>query len=158
LRQTIVVLGGLLLAAASPLYGQSGETGRLHDMINQHREAVACPALAWHQGAAVVAQYRSADMDRRDYFDHTDPDGRTFIDELASAGIQAWGTIAENIALTQAGAESALELWVESPPHRRNLDFCAFTHQAIGLSSGYWTQILLAQPKRLGRGAMGDLP
>ena len=158
MRQTIVVLGGLLLAAGSPLYGQSGEIGRLHSMINQHREAVGCQALVWHEGAAVVAQRRSVDMDRRDYFDHTDPDGRTFIDELAAAGIQAWGTIAENIALTQAGAGSTLELWVESPPHRRNLDFCAFTHQAIGLSSGYWTQILLAQPRTPGRGARRDPP
>ena len=157
MRQTIVVLGGLLLAAGSLSYGQSGEAGRLHRMVNEHREAVGCQVLVWHQGAADIAQHRSVDMDQRDYFDHTNPDGRTFVDELAAAGIAAWGTVAENIALTQAGPASALELWVESPPHRRNLDFCAFTHQAIGLSSGYWTQILLAQPK-LGQGALGDLP
>lgn len=158
MRHTIAVLGGLVLAVGSQGLAQAGDIGRLHEMINQHRETVGCQALIWHEGAAVVAQQRSVDMDRRDYFDHVAPDGSTFIDNLTSAGITAWGTVAENIALTQAGADSAMELWVESPPHRRNLDFCAFTHQAIGLSSGYWTQILLAQPKRLGRGVTEDLP
>ena len=121
MRHVIVVLGGLLLAASSTAYGQSGEVGKLHTLINDHRDAIGCPRLIWHPAAAVVAESRSRDMDVRDYFDHTDPDGRTFIDELASAGIHAWGTVAENIALTQAGADSAMELWLESPPHRRNL-------------------------------------
>lgn len=158
MRQALALMAGLVLTAGSAAYAQSGEVRRLHDLVNLHRDSIGCQRLLWHPGAAVVAINRSRDMARRDYFDHTDPDGRTFVDELDAAGVSAWGTVAENIALTQAGAESAMELWVESPPHRRNLDYCAFTHQAIGESSGYWTQILLAQPKRLGRGATRELP
>jgi uncharacterized protein YkwD len=158
MRHAWCVAVGLLLVVTTPIFAQEGEVAKLHRLVNQHRYSIGCQRLLWHPGAAVVAVNRSRDMERRDYFGHTDPDGRTFVDELDAAGISAWGTVAENIALTQAGAESAMELWVESPPHRKNLDYCAFTHQAIGESSGYWTQILLAQPKRLGRGAMGDLP
>ncbi len=148
MRRSIHLVIWTLLLGSSAAYGQSGEIGRLHSMINAHRETVGCAPLAWHSGAAAIAQHRSDDMDRRNYFDHTTPDGRTFIQDLEDAGIDTWGSVGENIALTQAGAASAIELWVDSRPHRRNLENCSYTHQAIGESSGFWTQILLAQPKR----------
>jgi uncharacterized protein YkwD len=116
-------------------------------MINGHRERIGCEALEWHAAAAVIAQARSADMYRRNYFDHETPDGRTFIHDLEDAGIEAWGSVAENIALTLAGPASALELWLDSRPHRRNLESCTYTHQALGESAGFWTQILISQPK-----------
>jgi len=135
------------MAGSSMAYGQSGEIERLHELINAHRETVGCESLAWYAGAAVVAQSRSTDMDRRNYFDHKTPEGRTFIQDLKDASIETWGSIGENIALTQAGPASAFELWVDSKPHRENLENCSFTHQAIGESSGFWTQILMAHPK-----------
>lgn len=64
--------------------------------------------------------------------------------------MEAWGSTAENIALTQAGAPSALEMWRDSPPHRRSLDNCSYTHHGLGERGGVWTQILLAHPKRPG--------
>jgi len=146
-RRSIGPVICLLLAGSSVAYGQSSDVERLHDLINMHRETIGCPSLAWHAGAATVAQDRSADMDNRNYFDHKSPEGRTFIQELEDARIETRGSMGENIALTQAGPASALELWVDSKPHRENLENCAFTHQAIGESSGFWTQILLAHPK-----------
>lgn len=147
MRRTIGTLGVFLLTAGSLAFGQSGEVGRLHRMINRHRERIGCRSVEWHPGAAEIARHRSADMERRNYFDHETPEGRTFIQDLEEAGIDTWGSVAENIALTQAGPGSALELWLDSRSHRRNIENCAFTHQAIGESAGFWTQILLAQPK-----------
>jgi len=147
-RRSLVLVFWLLVIGRSVAVAQSSEVGRLHNLINNYRESVGCASLSWHAGASVVARYRSSDMDRRNYFDHKTPEGRTFIDELESADIQTWGGIGENIALTQAGAESALELWIDSKPHRQNIENCSYTHQAIGESSGFWTQILLAQPKQ----------
>ena len=148
MRRSILLVIWLLLLGSSAANGQSDEVERLHRMINAHRESVGCAPLAWHSGAAAIAQHRSADMDRRNYFDHTTPDGRTFIQDLTDAGIDTWGSVGENIALTQAGAASAIELWIDSRPHRRNIENCSYTHEAIGESSGFWTQILLAQPKK----------
>ncbi len=148
MRRSLVLAFWLLVVGRSVAVAQSGEVGRLHNLINSHRESIGCAPLTWHAGAAVVARNRSSDMDRRNYFDHKTPEGRTFIDELESADIKTWGGIGENIALTQAGAESALELWIDSKPHRQNIEDCSYTHQAIGESSGFWTQILLAQPKQ----------
>lgn len=142
-----VVMMAVVLCPAS-LAGQTGQAARLHKMINQHRERVGCTPLAWHAPSAEIAAARSADMHERRYFDHVTPEGRDVFDDLGDAGIQAWGSVAENIALTQAGPSSVLELWLESRPHRRNIDNCAFTHEALGERAGLWTQILLAQPKR----------
>ena len=124
-----------------------GPEGRLHTLVNAHRERIGCKALGWHDGAADVAESRSADMIRRRYFDHVTPDGRSVFDLLADAGVRAWGSMAENIALTQAGPDAVLELWRESHGHRRNLENCAFTHQGLGERGGVWTQILVAQPR-----------
>ena len=135
------------LAAPGAAVGQSGPVARLHELVNDHRDLAACPPLAWHAPSATVAEERSADMVRRRYFDHRTPDGRTVFDEVADAGIEAHGSIAENIALTRAGPASVMELWRESPPHRRNLDDCSFTHHGLGERDGVWTQILLARPK-----------
>jgi uncharacterized protein YkwD len=138
------MVGSLLFPAAGA--AQSGQAARLHDMINSHREEIGCTPLAWHGIAATVAAARSADMHERRYFDHVAPDGRNVFHELADAGIAARGSIAENIALTQAGPSSVMELWIESPPHRRNIDDCAFTHEALAVRAGLWTQILLDRP------------
>lgn len=124
-----------------------GPEGRLHALVNQRRSVIGCLPLTWHAPSAAIAEDRSADMIARRYFDHVNPDGRTVFDQLSEAGIGARGNIAENIALTQAGPSAVLELWRDSPPHRKNLDDCAFTHEAIGERGGVWTQILLDRPK-----------
>jgi len=150
LRLAVFALAAAALGAATPAPAQTpaGPEARLHELVNRHRESIGCLPLRWHEPSAAVAEARSTDMVARRYFDHVAPDGRTVFDQVAAAGIEAWGSIAENIALTQAGAPSVLELWRDSPPHRRNLDNCAFTHQGLGERGGVWTQILLAQPKR----------
>lgn len=161
-RATVGLAAGLFLLLFLPSIGMAqsdrfgtppgGPEGRLHTMVNAHRERIGCKALDWHDDAAGVAEARSADMLRRGYFDHVTPDGRSVFDELADAGVRAWGRMAENIALTQAGPDAVLELWRESPGHRRNLENCAFTHQGLGERGGVWTQILVAQPRTPGVG------
>ncbi|MFW6085058.1 MAG: CAP domain-containing protein [Gemmatimonadota bacterium] len=142
-----LALSVVSLGLAAEGTAQSGPEARLHELVNHHREAAGCPPLLWHEPSAAVAEGRSADMVRRGYFDHRTPDGSTVFDEVAEAGIEAYGSIAENIALTQSGPASVMELWRESSPHRRNLDDCSFTHHGLGEREGVWTQILLARPK-----------
>lgn len=148
LVRAYVALATLAIAAPAAAQTPAGPEARLHELVNRHRASVGCLPLRWHAAAAVVAEARSADMIDRRYFDHVTPDGRDVFDELADAGIAARGSTAENIALTQAGAPSALEMWRDSPPHRRSLDNCSFTHQGLGEHAGVWTQILLAHPNR----------
>lgn len=151
-RSAAFVIAFLVLAVSQPgaatqASAQESPEARLHALVNYHRDAAGCPRLLWHEPSAAVAEERSADMVRRRYFDHRTPDGRTVFNLVGEAGIEAHGSIAENIALTPAGPASVMELWRESSPHRRNLDDCSFTHHGLGEREGVWTQILLAQPK-----------
>lgn len=148
LAAAFLAVAHLAPAGHAAAQAPGGPEGRLHELVNRHRASVGCLALRWHAAAASVAAARSADMIARRYFDHVTPDGRDVFDELADAGVEAWGSTAENIALTQAGASSALEMWRDSPPHRRSLDNCSYTHHGLGERGGVWTQILLAHPKR----------
>ena len=118
----------------------------LHSMVNLHRESRGCEPLAWHEGTARVAEAHSEDMYRLDYFDHLAPDGTDVSRRLLEGGVTWHGAIAENIALTVRGPGIVIDLWVDSPPHRQNLEDCAFTHHGIGLSRDRWTQVLIEDP------------
>lgn len=144
MRRIYGLVAAVFILCPAALSAQAGDAARLHRMINAHRDRIGCAPLAWHAPSAGVAMRRSADMHEHGYFDHVSPDGRTVFDELREAGVEA-RSMAENIALTQAGSSSALELWLESPPHRRNIDDCAL----LAVRAGLWTQILLAQPRRV---------
>jgi uncharacterized protein YkwD len=115
-------------------------------MVNRHRESAGCHPLAWHEGTANVAEAHSEDMYRQDYFDHRAPDGTDVFRRLLEGGVTWHGSIAENIALTVRGPGTVLELWLDSPPHRRNVEDCAFTHHGLGLFRDRWTQVLIENP------------
>jgi uncharacterized protein YkwD len=118
----------------------------LHRLINRQRMAAGCDPVGWHEPTARVAEAHSRDMAERDYFDHVSPDGTDLTVRLLAGGVTWHGRVAENIALTTAGAPSAIELWMDSPPHRANIRECSFTHQGIGLYLYRWTQVLVERP------------
>jgi uncharacterized protein YkwD len=118
----------------------------LHTLVNAHRREVGCRPLEWHEASATVARRHSSDMAERRYLDHQDPEGTSFLERLLAGGVTWSGPVSENLALTPAGAASVMELWLDSPGHRRNLENCAFTHHGVGSLDGLWTQLLLANP------------
>ena len=119
----------------------------LHQLVNVHRRAAGCEALGWHEATARVAEAHSADMSRRDYFDHFAPEGTDLLRRLLAGGVTWQGSIAENIALTVRGPATVIELWMDSPPHRANLLDCSFTHHGLGLFRDRWTQVLIERPQ-----------
>lgn len=129
-------------AAGGSAMGQS-EVQLMEQLVNRHRASVGCRPLAPLAGAARAAQLHSEDMARRDYFDHTSPDGRRLPDRLAAQGV-GYRMAAENIADTPGATPAeALRLWIESPGHRRNLEDCAYTHHGVGLSNARWTHVFV---------------
>jgi uncharacterized protein YkwD len=118
------------------------EIARFTSLMNAHRVSVGCRALTWSAKVAAVAQAHSADMGRRDFFDHINPDGKTPFDRLRRAGIR-YSAAAENIAYGTASATRVLELWLKSPGHRANIENCRYTHHGVGLFQGRWTQVFL---------------
>ncbi len=112
------------------------------ELVNTHRESVGCPLLAWDSDVAEVAQRHSEDMVDRSFFDHTNPDGLSPFDRLASAGI-LYSRAAENIAVGQPSAQAVLDAWLGSPGHRANIEDCALTHHGVGLRERHWTQLFI---------------
>jgi hypothetical protein len=49
------------------------------DLVNQERADAGLAPLAWDDGAAQVAYEHSVDMDLRDFFAHTNPDGMELV-------------------------------------------------------------------------------
>ena len=112
----------------------------LEDLVNDHRAAVGCQPLTWISEMARVAQEHSEDMARRNFFDHTNPDGLTPFDRMERAGLTATRA-AENIAWGYASPQDVLQGWLDSPGHRANIENCQLTEHGLGLYQTRWTHL-----------------
>ena len=114
-------------------------------LLNDARVAHGCPALAWSDTAAAVAEAHAADMVARNFFSHNNPDGVSPGRRLMLAGI-GWRRVGENIADTPGGsAADVARQWLGSPAHRTNVLTCEFTETGIGESRGKWVQVFFAR-------------
>ena len=114
-------------ASASPLASEEQQlANRLVRDHGQHRDSrrmVLDPVLT------ALARTRAADMAKRHYFSHTDPDGNGPNVLARSAGYalpSSWcrsraENFIESIGAGQATAEAAWEAWMHSPMHRTHL-------------------------------------
>jgi uncharacterized protein YkwD len=118
------------------------EMGNFVSQMNAHRQSVGCPALVWNDAVAAVAQAHSRDMVDRGYFSHTNPDGESPFDRLASAGVGYSGA-AENIAYGYPTGDAVLQAWLDSPGHRANIENCSLTEHGVGLEGTHWTHLFI---------------
>jgi uncharacterized protein YkwD len=111
--------------------------------VNQERAKQGCRAVTSDARLTQAAQGHSADMARRGFFDHTNPDGKSPGDRITAAGYR-WSTYGENIAKGQPTPASVMKSWMNSPGHRANILNCKFAEIGVGVvkSGGpYWTQV-----------------
>jgi uncharacterized protein YkwD len=141
--------GGAGIAAVPP--GGPGTTeqtsaGERHwalvllDMTNSTRAAEGLPPLVLDDAASQAAYEHCWDMDVRDYFAHSNPDGEGPAQRLARHGV-ACRVAGENLAKGQATPEDVIDEWMESPPHRATLLHPHWTHVGIGVhtrAEGQW--------------------
>ncbi|MEW2302357.1 CAP domain-containing protein [Streptomyces sp. NPDC006655] len=111
-------------------------------LVNEERTKVGCSPLSANSSLTGLAESFSADMAARNFFDHTDPNGRTPWDRAAAAGISNLG--GENIARGQATAQDVMDAWMNSEGHRANILNCDFKTLGVGVHFGaggpWWTQ------------------
>ena len=119
------------------------------EIVNEHRTRGAncggvsmAPTQALQSDSALrcAARLHSRDMNDRDFFDHTNPDGDGPGARMAAAGWQGrgWG---ENIQGGSTTAEGAMDSLMSSPGHCRNIMDPDFTHAGIGVDGTRWTQV-----------------
>jgi uncharacterized protein YkwD len=153
-RTLLVLLSLGLLAPVSPREpaprsgttrsvtgGADPEVTIFIDRVNDYRESIGCPRLVVDMRAQTVAQAHSEDMYERRYVAHVNPDDDSHTDRLRHAGL-SFSIAGENLAQTGEGGEGVLQLWLASPPHRVNIQNCAFLRHGVGRYKSYWTHVL----------------
>lgn len=90
------------------------------------------------------AQGHSEDMERRNFFDHNNPDGKTATERMREAGYTG-RTTGENIAVGQDTPKEVVDAWIDSPGHCSNIMNPNFTELGVGFfktgnKGPWWTQ------------------
>jgi uncharacterized protein YkwD len=110
---------------------------RAFEAVNKERMASGLPALKLALQMQSVAREHSLDMLRRDYFAHQSPEGKDLRHRLERHGINNWLRIAENIAYNSGYEDPvliAVEGWMKSPGHRKNILNRELAESAIGVA------------------------
>ena len=119
-------------------------------MVNEERAKVGAKALAMESMRRDVARGHSKDMAVRNFFDHNNPDGKSPFDRMKAVGI-SYTTAGENIAYNtypvDRAAKAAMDGWMKSDGHRKNIQNAKYGRTGIGVyrnpSNGrvYLTQV-----------------
>jgi uncharacterized protein YkwD len=102
--------------------------------------------LTLNQNLVNASKWLSQDMANKNYFNHTDSQGRTFDKRLVDFGYTPYATIGENIAAGSETGAAAMTQWQNSPPHNANMLSSAYKNIGIGRAYNanstykwYWT-------------------
>jgi stress response protein SCP2 len=123
----------------------AGPAAEVVAATNVERRRHGLPAFAVDARLGAAAQLHSADMLRRGFFDHQNPDGAQVWDRARTVGYP-YRKIAENIAAGQRTAVEVVTGWMDSPGHRRNildgeLHQIGVGHVTGGRYGALWTQV-----------------
>ena len=119
-------------AAAAP----GGRAGALVELANQQRSRAGLPPLRANSQLMRAAQTQAEQSASLGKMAHVLPEARypRPEDRLEASGYD-WRAFAENIAMGQQSTSEAIEAWMNSPGHRKNLLSAAYTE----LGTGYAT-------------------
>jgi uncharacterized protein YkwD len=120
-------------------------------LINAERNRNGLTELEWSDSLAAVARLHSEDMATAKFFSHRGSDGSMVDDRADRLGLGVWRSIGENIAYMRGfddPAALAVEKWLESTAHRKNLLGPNWKESAVGVSvtddgTYYMTEVFL---------------
>lgn len=161
----------LALALATPVAADPVQS--VLASINAIRAQAGCGPLKLNKALMSAAQTHATNMAELDFFDHRGKDGHDFTYRIKQAGYPQYRWVAENIAAGQKTADRAVQAWLDSPGHRRNIMDCDYVDTGIamvyqpddkpfkGQSMGlrwYWVQLFGQPDDRDLRGMILILP
>jgi uncharacterized protein YkwD len=126
---------------------------RAFELMNAQRLANGLQSLQWDEQIIALARTHSQSMAEGKYFSHKDASGG-YVDSRASKlGIFNWMSIGENIAFMKGyedPASMAVEKWMQSTSHKKNILSGQWRDSAIGVAvaddgSTYFTQVFIAK-------------
>lgn len=148
IKRTIGLLLCLILISwfLQSSFATSDITREIYIRVNNERDKFDQQKLVIDAELTKAAEIRAKEI--IELFDHTRPNGQecfTIVDELNIT----YYLLGENILMGQyVSASKAVDLWMESKPHRESILNPAFTHTGIGCyedSSGnkYFVQLFM---------------
>ena len=117
-------------------------------IMNSYRASIGLTQLQWDNKIFTIAQAHSDDMNNRDFFNHTNPDGDSPFDRIQDAGV-SYSSAGENIAKGQTDAQQVFDDWINSPGHKANIENANYTHHGVGYNaeSHAWTHVFVKNPE-----------
>ncbi|MEU6711874.1 CAP domain-containing protein [Nonomuraea sp. NPDC046802] len=111
-------------------------------IVNRARTKQGCRPLAHDPRLHLAAERHSADMARTNRLTHDSSDGTSFDRRIRAAGF-SFTKSAENIAQGQRTAAAVVDAWLGSPPLRKTIMNCSYTHTGVGQNTKglTWTQV-----------------
>jgi uncharacterized protein YkwD len=115
----------------------------IHEQVNEIRVEHGLDELEHSDDIAGVSRTHSQDMNERDYFSHTNPEGESPADRFGDRYPSECRAVGENLAYIQTGfgsngsaeeiAEQIVEGWMNSEGHRENILRDGWDSQGIGV-------------------------
>jgi uncharacterized protein YkwD len=112
-----------------------GEEQAFLTIINNYRAQNGLGALSLNTQLNNASDWMSNDMATNDYFSHTDSLGRDPFERMAAFGYNYNTWKGENLAAGTSSAQTAFNLWHDSPGHNANMLGANYT--AIGIARRY---------------------
>jgi uncharacterized protein YkwD len=155
--EALFIALALGLAAPSPALADAVQSV-LAD-VNAIRAKAGCGPLKLNKALMATAEAHARNMAEDDFFGHRDKAGKGFPARIRAQGYPL-SLAAENIAAGQKTPEKAVQAWIGSPGHRKNIMNCKFRETGIamvhqpndkplkGQSMGlhyYWVQVFGVQ-------------
>lgn len=125
-KSTFFLLLTVLIFLSACLSAQSRKSKNLKELeyelfhlVNKERKKANLKQFTMNNTLQKVARAHSKDMEKRDFFSHTNPDGESPFDRMKKAGL-TYMKAAENIAYNSSVKEIHRSL-MNSPGHRKNI-------------------------------------
>ena len=123
------------------------------NLVNEKRVANGLEALKWNDSIANSARQHSSSMAEFQFFSHKGLDSKMVSDRADANGVGKWRSIGENIAFNRGYQDPValtIQLWLDSPSHRRNMLSAEWKESAIGVAvtedgAYYFTQVFLVR-------------
>ncbi|MFD7976433.1 CAP domain-containing protein [Streptomyces sp. NPDC059071] len=109
-------------------------------LVNAERKKAGCGPLRTDARLKAAAQGHADDMASHDHYAHAGRDGRDAGDRITAAGY-SWASWGENIHRGPHSAAQAVDEWMNSEGHRRNILNCSFEDLGVGVNlaaNGPW--------------------
>lgn len=126
--------GDVFATATAGLADRARVAAEMLERVNDVRRREGLPPFARSPLLDKISQKHAEDMLLRSYSGHRSPEGLGPSDRARADGYR-WG-IGENIAEQRFSVEEALDAWLESPNHRRNLLDPTCRELGLGLAIG----------------------